>query len=73
MSCFKSNRTLYDCDATLLLNVYGYILFVGEGFLALVPSYLVQLRRLGLRGCDHLRDEYVEELMAALPELEVIR
>jgi hypothetical protein len=73
MSCFKSNKTLYDCDVTVLLNVYSYLLFVGKGWLALVPSHLPHLRELCLELCDNVCDEYVQELMAALPELEVIK
>jgi hypothetical protein len=73
MLCFKSNKTLYDCDATVLLNVYSYLLFVGEEWLALVPSHLPHLRQLCLKYCDNVCDEYVEELMAAVPELEVIK
>jgi hypothetical protein len=72
MLCCKSNKTLYDCDATVLLNVYIYLVFVGEGYLALVPSYLPHLRQLCLTGSYKVRDEYVEELVAALPELVLI-
>jgi len=73
MSCFKSNKTFYDCDATLLLNVYIYLVFVGEGWLALVPSHLTHLRELILVGCDNLHGEYVEELKRAVPQLDVSR
>jgi hypothetical protein len=45
--------------------------FVG-GFLALVPSHLPHLRLLYL-DCGNVRDEYVEELVSAIPELEVIK
>jgi len=65
---------MYDCDAaTVLLNVYIYLVFVGEGWLALLPSHLPQLRELSLVGCVNVCDEYVEELVAAVPELKVIR
>jgi hypothetical protein len=60
---------LYDCDATVLLNVYIYLVFVGKGYLVLVPSHLPHLRQLCLVECD----EYVEELVAALPEPEFIK
>jgi len=73
MSCFKLNKTLYDCDATVLLSVYSYLVFVGEGYLALVPSCLPHLRELFLVGCNNLHHEYVEQLVAAAPELEVIK
>ena len=67
MSCFKSNKILYDCYATILMNVYIYLLFVGEGYLALVPSCLPHLRRLVLSHCKNVRNEYVFELEAAEP------
>jgi hypothetical protein len=73
MLCFKLNKTLYDCDATVLLNVYIYLVFVGEGFLALVPSHLPHLRVLNLEGCHKVCDKYVEELVAAAPELKVFK
>jgi hypothetical protein len=72
MSCLKSNKTLYDCDGTVLLNIYIYLVFVGEGWLALVPSHLPDLRKLCLVWCN-VCDDYVKELQAAAPELEVIK
>jgi hypothetical protein len=51
MLCFKSNKTLYDCDATVLLNVYSYLVFVGKGWLALVQSHLPHLIVLSLDFC----------------------
>jgi hypothetical protein len=48
-------------------------LFVGKGYLATVPSYLPHLRLLGFRGCDNVCDKDVEELVAAAPELKVIK
>ena len=71
MSCFKSNKTLCDCDATVLLNVYIYRVFVGNGWLALVPSHLPLLRELCLGDCDSVHAEYVVKLKAAVPELIV--
>jgi hypothetical protein len=73
MTCFKSNQTLYDCDAAVLLIVYSYLVFVGNGWLAQVPSHLPHLRRLCLGGCHKVRNEYVEELIDAVPELKVSR
>jgi len=65
---------MYYCDATtVLLNVYIYLVFVGEGWLALVPSHLPQLRRLNLVGCSNVCHKYLEELVAAVPELDVVR
>jgi len=46
--------------------------FLGEGWLALVPSHLPGLSQLSLENCYKMCDDYVEELMAAEPELEVI-
>ena len=73
MSCFKSNKTWYDCDATVLLSVYSYLVFVGNEWLALVPSHLPHLRALFLKQCYKVCDKYVEELIAAVPELKVIK
>jgi hypothetical protein len=62
---------MYDCEAAVLLNVYIYLVFVGEGWLALLPSLLPQLRLLFLAVCGNVCDKYVEELAAAVPELKV--
>ena len=43
-----------DCDAAVLFNVYIYLVSVGEGWLALVPSHLPHLRELSLVGCDNV-------------------
>ena len=48
-------------------------MFVGEGWLALVPSFLPNLRELCLWACVNVVDKYVEELMAAVPELKVTK
>jgi hypothetical protein len=63
-----STKTLYDCDATVLLNVYICLVFVGKGYLAVVPSHLPHLRLLCWVECD----EYVEEIVDAIQELEVV-
>jgi len=63
---------MYDCDVTALLNVYINFVFVGNGCLALVPSHLPHLRRLSLLGCINVCDKYIEELVAAAPDLEII-
>jgi len=64
---------LDDFDITVLLNVSIYLVIVGEGYLALVPSLLPHLRRLCLELCDKVCDKSVEELTALAPELEVIK
>ena len=61
---------MYDCDATVLLNVYIHIVFAGNGYAALVTSNLPRLRELSWRVCDNVRDEYVTELKAAVPKVE---
>ena len=67
--CLKSNKTMYDCDATVLLNVYIHLVFVGNGYAALVPSNWPRLRELSFIECKNVRDEYVEELKAAVPKV----
>jgi hypothetical protein len=71
--CLKSNKTLYNCKATVLLNVHSYLVLVGNGYLVLVPSHLPHLIRLYLVGCDNVCAKYVEELVTAVPELEVVK
>ena len=64
---------MHDCDAaTVLLNVYIYIVFVGKDYFALVPSHLPHLRLLHLEQCDNVCDEHLEELVAVVPDLVVI-
>ena len=48
-------------------------MFVGNEWLALVPSDLPHLRRLCFEVCPKVCDKYVEELIAAVPELKVIK
>jgi hypothetical protein len=69
----SQTKALNDCDATVLRNDCSYLVFVGNGWLPLVPSYLPHLEKLCLTGCHNVRDVYVEVLMASLPELKVIR
>ena len=73
MSCFKSNKTLYDCVSGVLLNVYIYPVFVGNGWLELVSSHLPNLRELHLIVCPIVQNEYVKVLVAALPKLKVFK
>ena len=44
-------------------------MFVGNGWLALVPSHLPLLRLLCLENCHNVLDKDVEELVAAVPVL----
>ena len=71
--CLKSNKTMNDCDATVLLNVFIHLVFVGEGYVALVSSYLPRLRKFSLIKCDNLRGEYVTELEAAVTKVVFIK
>ena len=63
---------MYDCDGTVLLNVYSYLVFAGNGYLTQLPSRLPHLRLLCLMNCDNVCDNYVAELVASAPELIVI-
>jgi hypothetical protein len=55
--------------ARVLLNVCNYLVFVGEGWLTLVPSHLPHLRLLCLECCSNVC-KYVE-LVAAIPNLRI--
>jgi hypothetical protein len=55
-----------------MLNLNNYLVFVG-GFLVRVPSHLPHLRLLRLGYCHRLCDKYVEKLVAAVPELKVVK
>jgi hypothetical protein len=72
MWCFKLNKTVYVCVGTVLLNVYIYLVFVGNGWLELVPSCLPYLRELFMWWCRKVCDKYVEELAAAVPDLKIV-
>jgi len=67
--CLKSNKTMHDCDATVLLNVYIHLVFVGNGYAALVPSNLPRLRELSFMECENVGAKYVKELEAAVPKV----
>jgi Ran GTPase-activating protein (RanGAP) involved in mRNA processing and transport len=59
-----------DCDATILLNVYIYLVFVGEGYLALMASHMPNLKELSLTGC-YLRDRHAKKFLDSISQLEV--
>jgi len=59
---------MYDCDETVLLNIYIHLVFVGNGYVALVTSNLPRLRELSLLECENVRAKYVKELEAAVPK-----
>ena len=66
-------ENIYECNTTVLLSVYSKLLFLGEGWLALVPTHLSYLGYLLLFGCDNVHGEYIEKLVAAVPQLEVFK
>ena len=57
-----------DCDATVLLNVYIYLVFVGEGYLEQVHSYLPHLRHMRVFRCKNVRGDYDFEVNAVIPK-----
>jgi hypothetical protein len=65
----EQNRICIWCKS--ILDCYSYLVFVGNGWLTLVPSSLPHLKKLCLWACYKMVDKYVEELMAAVPDLEV--
>jgi hypothetical protein len=74
-SCFVSNKTIYGCDATVLLNVYIYLFSsssLGEGYLKPAHSHLPHRGELYLLECANVCNRHVEELVAAAPELKVV-
>jgi hypothetical protein len=52
--------------------VFTFVVFVGDGWMALVPAHLPHLRVLGLNVCRIVNEENIEQLVAAMPELVVI-
>jgi hypothetical protein len=51
--------------------VFTFVVFVGQGWLKLVPAHLPHLRMLCLEGCS-VCNRYIEEAVATVPELVVI-
>jgi len=66
------SMVICHCNQLPLLNLKGLTYIAGKGYLALVPSHLPHLR-LCLVECDNVSDEYAEELVAAVPEPEIIK
>jgi hypothetical protein len=52
--------------------MFTFIVFVGNGWLALLPAHLPQLRLLDLELCCSVSDTDVEELVVALPQLVIL-
>jgi hypothetical protein len=53
--------------------VFIFIVFVGEGSMSLVPAHLPHLRVLGLEQCSCVNDECIDMIVAAVPELVVVK
>ncbi|KDR11567.1 F-box protein SKP2A-like [Zootermopsis nevadensis] len=60
------------CSELRVLDLLGVIHITGTGYFELVPSHLPHLERLNLEQCSYMCGKYLEELVAAVPELEVI-
>jgi hypothetical protein len=52
--------------------VFTFVVFVGDGWMALVPAHLPHLRLLGLEECGSECDERIDGLVTAAPKLVVI-
>ena len=48
-------------------------MFVGEWYLTLVPAHLLHLRELCMENCRNMCDKYVDELVATVPQLKIIK
>jgi hypothetical protein len=72
MCCAASEIKLCVIVFVQLLIGVTFVVFVGDGWLALVPAHLPHLRVLRLQWCDTVGDENIEKLMAAAPEVAVI-
>jgi len=64
---------MYGCDAKVLLNGYSYLVFVGEVCLGLVPIHLPHLRLLCLQHCHNVCKKYIQELVATVPQLKIMK
>jgi len=64
---------MYDCDSAVFFNVCINHMFVGEWYLTLVPAHLLHLRELCLENCRNMCDKYVDELVATVPQLKIIK
>jgi hypothetical protein len=70
--CCDSSEMKRCVIVQLYCWVIKFIVFVGDGCLALVPAHLPHLRLLCLKWCDYVCDKYIAEILAAVPELVVI-
>jgi hypothetical protein len=73
MCCASSERKRVIVTVQLYHWVFTFIVFVGNGWLALVPAHLPNLRMLCLQWCDGVPVVHIEELAAAAPQLLVVK
>jgi hypothetical protein len=53
--------------------VFTFDVFVGDGWMALVPTRLPHLRALRLSSCHRVRHELLEQLVTAAPHLFIVK
>jgi hypothetical protein len=71
--CCASNEIKHVIVMVLLYCwAFTFIVFVGDGWLALVPAHLPHLKLLSLKMCKNVSSEHIAEIVAAVPELLVI-
>jgi hypothetical protein len=52
--------------------VFTFVVFVGDGWMALVPVHLPHLRLLDLHHCTNVPVSYITEILASVPKLLLI-
>jgi hypothetical protein len=72
MCCAASEIKRVIVMVQLYCCVFTFIVFVGDGWMALVPAHLPHLRLLGLEKSKGVCGDYVADLVAAVPELIVL-
>ncbi|KAJ9586674.1 hypothetical protein L9F63_019712 [Diploptera punctata] len=65
-------KVICNCKKLQILELEGVERITGTGYLDLVPTHLPLLKRLYLRSCEHIPQELLLKLVAAMPQLEVI-
>jgi hypothetical protein len=53
--------------------VFTFVVFVGDGWMPLLPAHLPHLRLLSLQDCKKVRYKYIADILAAIPDLAVIK
>ncbi|KAJ9586670.1 hypothetical protein L9F63_019708, partial [Diploptera punctata] len=65
-------KLICNCKKLQILELDGVWRITGIGYLDLVPTHLPLLKRLNLYECDFIPPELLLELVAAMPQLEVL-